>query len=453
MHLFLDDNYLLSNYSSKAIYEEVKNLPFVDIHNHVDILQLVENKNFDDIWQLEGQTDHYVWELMRRRGVPEAYITGEASNKEKWNKLASVFPDFAGNPIYEWIHLDLKRNLHINDEISSALADNIWNTSKEVLKEDMLKPVNIIKNANIKKMCIVSDVIDELEHFKKVNAPYKILPVFRTDKVYNIEKGSFIDFCGALCKKYNKDCATLDGFLSALQSALEYFKTFNCPVSDQGLTIPYGHYVNKEKAREVYIKKLSNKALSLDDVSDFKAFMLFYLGELYSENKLTAQYHIGAVRDYRKMLFDRLGPDTGGDISTNNIDIAMNLKDFLNTFDSKFNIILYILDPFHIPTITTLVRAYPNVFIGAPWWFNDAPFGMEFCLKYISSVDLLSNFSGFTTDSRKIISFGSRIEVFRRVLSNVLGEFVEKSQMSHNRAIDIATKVSTKDILIQQYAI
>jgi glucuronate isomerase len=181
--------------------------------------------------------------------------------------------------------------------------------------------------------------------------------------------------------------------------------------------------------------------------------MLFYLGELYSENKLTAQYHIGAVRDYRKMLFDRLGPDTGGDISTNNIDIAMNLKDFLNTFDSKFNIILYILDPFHIPTITTLVRAYPNVFIGAPWWFNDAPFGMEFCLKYISSVDLLSNFSGFTTDSRKIISFGSRIEVFRRVLSNVLGEFVEKSQMSHNRAIDIATKVSTKDILIQQYAI
>ena len=99
-------------------------------------------------------------------------------------------------------------------------------------------------------------------------------------------------------------------------------------------------------------------------------------------------------------------------------------------------------------TVATLARAYPNVFIGAPWWFNDSPFGIEFSFKYVSSVDLIINFSGFTTDSRKIISFGSRIELFRRILSNVMGEFTQKGQMPYNRALDAAKKIASKDILL-----
>jgi glucuronate isomerase len=447
MSVFLGEDYLLVNNTSKKIYEEIKSLPFFDIHSHVDINQLADNKNFEDIWQVEGQTDHYVWELMRRRGVEEKFITGRTTNKEKWFKLASVFPDFVGNPLYEWIHLDLRRNLNINEEISAETAEKIWNESKEILKKDELKPINIIKNANIKKMCIVSDVLDNLDNFKKVNAPYKILPVFRTDKVYNIEKDDFINFSNILCKKFNQNETTFDGYLDALSKALSYFKEFGCQVSDQGLFIPYGHYVTKNRAKEIYVKRMSNKALKNEEMADYKAFMLFYLGELYSENNFTAQYHIGAVRDYRKSLFDMLGPDSGGDISTNNLGIAMSLKNFLNAFDGKFNIILYVVDPFHLPSIATLSRAYPNVLIGAPWWFNDSPFGIEFCFKYISSVDLLFNFSGFTTDSRKIISFGSRIELFRRVLSSVMGEFVEKGQIPYNRALEVAKRVSSKDIL------
>lgn len=447
MNAFLDDKYLLESERAQNIYEEIKNLPFFDIHSHVDINQLSENKNFEDIWQLEGQTDHYVWELMRRRGVDEKCITGDATNKEKWFKLASAFPDFVGNPLYEWIHMDIRRNLNINEEISEDSGDRIWNISQEILQKDALKPVNIIKNAGIKKMCIVSDVLDNLENFRKVNAPYKILPAFRTDKVYNIEKNNFIDFSKELCKKFNKDESTFNGFLDALGKALSYFKEFGCQISDQGLFIPYGHYVKKERAEEIYLKRIAHKELGSEEIADFKAFILFYLGELYSENKLSAQYHIGAVRDYRKSLFDMLGPDSGGDISTNSLEIAMNLKDFLNTFDGKFNIILYVVDPFHLPTIATLARAFPNVLIGAPWWFNDSPFGIEFCFKYIASVDLLINFSGFTTDSRKIISFGSRIELFRRVLSSVLGEFVEKGQIPYLRALDVAKKISSKDIL------
>ena len=123
---FLDQSYLLESETAEKLYEQVKNLPIVDAHNHGDVKEIVENEGWNDIWEVEGATDHYVWELMRRRGVPEEKITGDASNKEKWQALAGIFPEIAGNPTYEWIHLDLKRRFGIDKTISENTADVIW---------------------------------------------------------------------------------------------------------------------------------------------------------------------------------------------------------------------------------------------------------------------------------------------------------------------------------------
>src|SRR5690554_121012 len=131
---FLDQNYLIDNESGREIYEKVKDLPILDAHNHGDVEEIVRNEVWQDIWQLEGATDHYVWEMMRRCGVPEEKITGAASNKEKWLALADVFPAVAGNPVYEWIHLDLKRRFGIEENISRETAELIWEKTAEGLK-------------------------------------------------------------------------------------------------------------------------------------------------------------------------------------------------------------------------------------------------------------------------------------------------------------------------------
>ena len=188
---FLDENYLLQNETSKVLYESVKDLPILDAHNHGDVKEIVENRGWTDIWQVEAETDHYVWELMRKRGVPEEKITGKASNKEKWMALAEVFPNFVGNPTYEWIHLDLKRRFHIEDVISKYTAEKIWQDTSIALKQQSMKPQELLKSMNVEVMCTTNDITDDLYYHQKAKEKIegiRILPTWRPDKAMNIEK-------------------------------------------------------------------------------------------------------------------------------------------------------------------------------------------------------------------------------------------------------------------------
>ena len=149
---FLDENYLLTSPLACDLYAEIAELPILDPHNHCDVKALAEDRGFTDIWDAEGATDHYVWELERKCGVPEELITGKAAgNHAKWLALANVFELFAGNPTYEWIHLDLKRRLGLDLEINAENAEAIWMAAQEKL-------------AYYKKMLIeVIDKVDTLE--------------------------------------------------------------------------------------------------------------------------------------------------------------------------------------------------------------------------------------------------------------------------------------------------
>jgi glucuronate isomerase len=137
-----------------------------------------------------------------------------------------------------------------------------------------------------------------------------------------------------------------------------------------------------------------------------------------------------------------MGPDSGGDVSTQNVDVTANVKHFLNRFDGDLDVVLYTVDPTHFPSIATIAHAFPNVSLGAAWWFNDSPYGMEDQLEYVGSVDLLSNYGGMVSDSRKLISFGSRFEMFRRSLANTVGRMVTKGQIPHDVAEDLVEQVA-----------
>ncbi|HMF32487.1 MAG TPA: glucuronate isomerase, partial [Candidatus Lokiarchaeia archaeon] len=152
--------------------------------------------------------------------------------------------------------------------------------------------------------------------------------------------------------------------------------------------------------------------------------------------------HIGAIRDVRDSIFHTLGPDSGGDVISNQLAIIDPLKDFLNEFDGRLKVILYCLDPSHLPTIATLSRCYGNmVRVGAAWWYNDTPLGMKQHLECLASMDVLNIFPGMVADSRKILSFKSRHEMFRRVLAWILGDMVLRGQVPDDLAVRLAKHV------------
>jgi len=442
---FLDENYLLEGETSKKLYQQIENLPILDAHNHGDVSEILANKGWNDIWEVEAETDHYVWEMLRKRGVPEEKITGAASNKEKWMALAKIFPQLAGNPTYEWIHLDLKRRFGIEEPISEHTADMIWQKTKNMLAEEEMSPQNLLKEMNVEIMCTTDEPYSRLENHKKVKKEVEgvtILPTWRPDKIMNIEHQNWTEYVEKLGAAYEQGVDNLDGPLTALKKSHDYFDEMGCVASDHGIVEPISYQVEKSRAAEIYKKGINGEDLTAEDIRDFKSFTLVEFGKLNSDSGWATQLHIGAVRDYRDSLYENLGPDTGGDISNSDIEIAKNIKYFVNKFDSEMDIVLYTMEPTHWFTTSTISRAFPNVSLGAPWWLNDTPFGMEKYLQQVTNVDLFYNLAGMVTDSRKLMSYSSRTEMFRRTLANVVGRQVDRGRMPYSVAADLVAHVS-----------
>jgi glucuronate isomerase len=444
---FMDENYLFGTEKviAKKIFEKIKDLPILDAHNHANVKEIARNERYIDIWEVEGATDHYVWEMMRKRGISEDLITGNAKAKEKWFALSGIFEDLVGNPCYEWIHLDLKYRLGIDKLINKENAESIWIDALTALMQPKKTPQDLLREMNVEVMCSTDDPIDLLEDHKKLakvpNLP-KILPTWRPDKAMNIFKPDFNAYIEKLEKRVQKKISNINELVLALKETHDYFASVGCVASDHGIETPFGFKVSRERADNIFMKRRAGGDLDTQEVRDYISFMMHQFGYLNKQKNWVTQIHIGAVRDVRDSLFESIGPDSGGDVSNHLIEILNPLKDYLNTFDNKLKVILYSLDPNHVPTLATLTRSFgEKVSLGSAWWYNDSPIGMKRQLEYIGSVDLLMNFAGMVSDSRKLMSYGSRTEMFRRVLSDVLSEMVGKGQMPEHLAIRLAKHI------------
>jgi len=442
---FMDRFYLLDNDYAGRLNEEIEDLEIYDPHTHADVEEIVENEGWGDIWEVEAETDHYIWELMRKRGVDEQFITGSASNREKWFALADVFPEFAGNPTYEWIHLDLKRRFGIDKVISSKTAEEVWEETKAKLKQDSFSPQQLLNEMNVETLCSTDDPTMELEFHERAPEEVEgttILPTWRPDKFMKIETESWKDAVKELGRETGEDVSSFRGFLDGLEATHRYFDDMGCLASDHGVERGVTRQVKRTRAAEIYKKGFEKQEkLTQEELTDFRSFLLIFFGKLNRQTDWVTQLHVGAVRNYREELYHELGPDSGGDVGTSDVNFTSNLKHFLNTFDGDMEIVLYYLDPSHLASVATLARAFPNVSVGAPWWFNDSPHGIEEQLEYVGTVDLLANHAGMVSDSRKLMSYGSRIEVFRRSLANVIGKMVEKGQVPEESARDLVKTV------------
>ncbi len=444
--MFLSENYLLTNETSKKIYQSIAALPIVDPHNHADVKSLAENKPFANMWQLFAATDHYVWEVMRKCGVDEKYITGkETSDFEKFMELGRVFPKIAPNPCYEWIHLDL-RFLGINEMLNQSTAEQIYRKGTLLLQKEENLPLNILKRLNVEIMCSTDDPLDDLEYHDIINEKFGriiVRPTWRPDKAMKIFAADWNSYIEKMGNKFADPITSLDKLLGCLKESHDFFDEHGCKASDHGLEYMVCAECDYHEAAKTFDKARKFKELSQAEIDNFMGVLMMKFGEWNQETDWVTQLHLGAVRDVRTSLFKTLGPDVGGDISYYYQDHLKGILNFLNAFDDSLKVVLYCLDPSQQATLATIARAFGyKVRLGSAWWLCDTPIGMKRQLEYIGSVDLLSAFAGMVSDSRKLLSYGSRFEMFRRVMSDVLGSVVEKGQMPEEVAIELAKSMA-----------
>lgn len=440
MKAFMDENFLLTNKTAETLYHDyAKDMPIFDFHCHLNPKEIAENKSYKNITEVWLGGDHYKWRAMRSNGVNEKYITGDAPDKEKFMKWAETMTECIGNPLYHWTHLELQRYFGITKLLSPETAEEIWEECNKKLQQPDFTVRGLIKRSNVKVICTTDDPVDSLEYHiaiaKDTSFDVKVLPAFRPDKSFNIDKAGFVEWIGKLGAVVGKEIKTIDDVRDALKQRLEFFHEVGARVSDHALDPVVYEEATDAEVTAILQKALKGEALSECEVKKYKTAVMVFLGKQYARLGWTMQLHIGTIRNNSKRMMRLLGPDTGFD-ATADYTFAQALANFLDKLDDTDELpktILYCLNPRDNEVLGTIIGCFQGGIIpgkvqfGSGWWFNDQKDGMIRQMTALSTLGLLSRFVGMLTDSRSFLSY-TRHEYFRRILCNLIGEWVEAGE-------------------------
>ncbi len=438
MGKFMDQDFLLSTQTAKWLYHDVaEKLPIIDYHCHISPQEIAEDKKFENISELWLGGDHYKWRQMRFGGVPEELITGKADPREKFRAYASILPGLIGNPLYHWSHLELQRVFEIYEPLNADNADEIYDKCNEILSQYTAR--GLMRKFNVKAVCTTDDPCDDLHWHEAIAADetmeIKVLPAFRPDKAVNIEKEGFADYIHNLEKVTGKTIRCTEDVAEALCDRIDYFDARGCLCADHGIDYCMYAEADREAADRAFAAAMNGQIPSREEGDVYKTMVTVACAKKYTEKNWVMQIHFGCLRNTNKPQFAKLGPDTGYDAVNGRSGIE-NVAPLLNACAENEGLpkmILYSLNPNDNTALVSICGAFQGSGIegrvqqGSAWWFNDNRTGMRTQMIELANNGRLGCFVGMLTDSRSFISY-TRHEYFRRILCELIGEWVESGQ-------------------------
>lgn len=439
MKKFMDADFLLTTPTAKHLYHDfAEKLPIIDYHCHLSPKEIYEDVQFENITQVWLGGDHYKWRQMRSNGVEEKYITGDASDREKFQKWAETLEVAIGNPLYHWSHLELKKYFGYEGHLCGDTAEEVWKLCNEKLATPEMSARNLILQSNVEMVCTTDDPADSLEWHKKIREDgfsVKVLPSFRPDKARAIEKDSFCEYIQSLSDVSGVAITDFASLVDALRQRMDVFDENGCVVSDHGLEyIMYESYTDAE-ADDIFKRRLAGEELTATEMRKYKTAFMVAVGREYAKRHWVMQLHYGVQRDLNKKVFAALGPDAGID-AIDTVGSSVEMGQYLNALavtDELPKTIIYSLNPADDAAIGTVIGCFQDstavgkIQHGSAWWFNDNKTGMIAQMTSLANLGLLGNFVGMLTDSRSFLSY-TRHEYFRRIMCELIGGWVENGE-------------------------
>lgn len=442
MRLFMSEDFLLYSDAAKRLYHDyARDMPIFDYHCHLPVQDIREDTRFANLTQIWLNGDHYKWRAMRANGIDERYITGDASDLEKFTAWAQTVPKTLRNPLYHWTHLELKRHFGIEQLLDDRSATAIYSDCTDMLQTSDLSVRGILKKMKVRVICTTDDPTDDLEHHLKIARDeifnVRVVPAFRPDAAMAVDQPhQFNAWIKRLEAAGDIDVNSYNRFLEALEQRHSFFHTAGCRLSDHGLEQPYAESFTTDEIERIFDRVRRMQPIDAVDIIKFKSAVLLALAEMDAGRNWTQQFHFGALRNTNSRALQTLGPDSGYD-TIGDFDIAKPLVRFLDTLDARNTLaktILYVLNPQDNDLIAAMCGNYQDgtvagkIQFGSAWWFNDQKDGIERQLNALSNMGLLSRFVGMLTDSRSFLSY-PRHEYFRRVLCNLLGTDMDNGEL------------------------
>ncbi len=440
MKHFLSADFLLQTDAARQLYHgHAARQPIIDYHCHLPPDQIAQNRQFENLTQIWLAGDHYKWRALRANGVAERYITGDASDWEKFEKWAETVPYTVRNPLYHWTHLELRRYFGITELLDPRSARRIYDECSAKLRTPEYSVQNLLTKMGVETLCTTDDPADSLAHHRALAASgfgTRVLPTFRPDKAMGPEAADYNQYLDRLGAAAGLEIHTYADLQGALRQRHDFFAAQGCRLSDHGLEHIFASDYTEGEVAAVFAKARGGYVLDGFETNQLKSALLVFLAGLDWEKGWTQQFHLGALRNNNARMLRQLGPDTGGD-SIGDFAQGRALSRFLDRLDGQDKLaktILYNLNPADNALMAAMAGNFNDgsvagkVQFGAAWWFLDQKDGMEKQLNALSNLGLLSRFVGMVTDSRSFLSY-PRHEYFRRVLCNLLGQDVENGEL------------------------
>jgi len=435
---FIHDDFLLGNDAARELYHgHAATQPILDYHNHLPPRDIAENRQFGDLWEAWLEGDHYKWRAMRTNGVTEAFCTGKAAPREKFDAWARTVPYTLRNPLYHWTHLELQRVFGIDTLLSPETAADVWHMANERLPA--LRVHDVMARFDVRALCTTDDPADPLDWHAKIAAsglPTKVFPTFRPDKATMVGDAEYNAWLERLGQTSRTKINSLDDLLAALKQRHDAFHAAGGRLSDHGLERCPPVDAAPTDAARIFAAARAGGAVTPQERELFTGFVLLEIARWSAAKGWTMQLHLGPRRNNNSAALAKLGRDTGFD-SIGDLPQIDRLGRFLDALEATHELpktVLYNVNPIDNYAFATMAGNFQDGFtpgkvqFGAAWWFLDQKDGITQQLDALSQCGLLRRFIGMLTDSRSFLSF-PRHEYFRRILCDVLGREMERGEL------------------------
>jgi glucuronate isomerase len=438
---FMNEDFLLDTPTARQLFHQhAEHMPIIDYHCHLSPQEIAEDHRYRSITELWLGGDHYKWRAMRTNGVDERYITGDASDWEKFEKWAETIPYAMGNPLYHWTHLELRTAFGITKVLNADTAREIYDECNEKLQSPEFSARSLMRRYHVETVCTTDDPVDSLEYHRQLRREgfeIKVLPAWRPDRLLDVDDPkAFNAYVDRLAEVSGVSIRTGQDLLEAIQKRHDFFAAQDCKLSDHGLPHFYAEPYTEAGVRSSFARLRGGQRLEPHEAGQLRSALLYDLAVMDADSGWVQQFHYGPMRNCCTRLFRRLGRDIGCD-SMGDDRTAASMARFLDRLDRNGKLaktILYNLNPADNYMVASMTGNFQDgscpgkLQWGAAWWFSDQKPGIEQQLSILAVEGLLSRFVGMLTDSRSFLSY-PRHKYFRRILCNLIGDKVERGEL------------------------
>ena len=445
---------------ARELYEDVKDLPIVSPHGHVDPSLFSENGPFPDPTELILIPDHYVFRMLYSQGIDMASLgipvlndtEVESDHRKIWQIFGENYYLFAGTPTGVWLNHEFSEVFGIREKLNGETAMSIYDQIQDKLISPEFLPRAMFDSFNIEVLTTTDGAADDLQQHIKIRESGwsgNIVPCFRPDAVTNLALTDWRRNLQALESACDNDITSFNDFIRALEERRAFFKSMGAVSTDQGVISPETRELSAVDADAIFQRALKGNVRD-EDPAMFTSHMLMEMARMSIEDGLVMQIHPGSYRNHNQSVFETFGADKGCDIPMAT-EYTHNLRPLLNKYgnDARFSLIVFTLDEStYSRELAPLAGHYPAMKLGPSWWFHDSIEGMTRYRQRVTETAGIYNTVGFNDDTRAFPSIPARHDLSRRVDSNFLAGLVARHiidmsdarEMSHALAYDLVKK-------------